>query len=56
MGRHVLAGLSGAACVCLLFWLVGFDFNERGPEAAVCAGLSLFIGGCCFGASRDLSK
>jgi hypothetical protein len=56
MSRHVLWGLFGAAFACLLFWLFGFDFNERGLLAGACAFMAVFLGGCCYGASRDLDS
>ena len=32
-------------CLSLgLFWLGGFDFNERGADAVFCAFISLFAG------------
>lgn len=47
--KRVIASISGAAFVLLLFWLGGFDFNERGQAAfwaAICAtyaGLCIYL-------------
>ena len=40
----MLAGIAGVVSVLVLYWLGGYDFNQRGEKAVSCMVLSL-IGG-----------
>jgi hypothetical protein len=45
MTKHIVS-LLWAALVPLLFWLGGFDFNERGAVAVLC--IASTMGAWCF--------
>lgn len=38
------ASLLSAACVLFMFWLAGYDFNERGATATFAFFCTLYIG------------
>lgn len=42
--RRALAAIAAIAAVCLLSWIGGFDFNERGASAFFIAYLSITFG------------
>ena len=42
--RAILAGAVAATGVCVLAWLSGYDFNERGPTALIVGMLVVWAG------------
>ena len=42
--KRLAASLGAALTVCFLFWVSGFDFDERGFFAFLCAWCSLGAG------------
>ena len=43
--KRAAAGASTIAFVCLVAWVGGFDFNERGNDAALLVALCAVLGG-----------
>lgn len=42
--RRWIAAVAAALFVCALFWLGGYDFNQRGGIALLAGGLSVVAG------------
>lgn len=46
--KRITCSIAAAGLVCLLAWLSGFDFNERGGTALLVAYLTLVTGGATY--------
>lgn len=55
--RIIAFGLFCASCVPLLFWLHGFNFDQRGNDAFLCGYLTLLLFACgiCAGKVVELN-
>jgi hypothetical protein len=52
--KRLLYFTASAGVVCFLFWLGGFDFDQRGQPALACALCALLAGFIATGISLDL--
>ena len=52
-----LLGLSfGTILTCAFFWVLGFDFDKRGVDAAIIFIIALVVSGACFVIARDEAR